>query len=226
MPTHPAFALWEAMLSGLLAGKVWHSNLDAELKPLAATLADIADDDGSNIYPSILFVAWRLGRDTSTVDRGLKRLRDMGILEVIEQGGGMGRTTEYRMIERKFPQREPWEEFKNNRTVRSLTTASTDQTTASTPLNNRVDAVGPVSNPSLPEEESKTENLENRPCSKCGAIGRHRCGGYKSRKQQERDKRRAAQPKFIPEREQRPVYRQPTAPAPESADLDEDYPRL
>lgn len=76
------------------------------------------------------------------------------------------------------------------------------------------------------EETANSENLENQPCSRCGAIGRHRCGGYKSQKQQERDRRRASQPKFTPERELRPAYRERPAPTPESSDLDDDYPRL
>ena len=53
-------------MSGLLAGKVWQSALDPKLKPLAAALADIASDDGTNIYPSVSYVAWPLGRDEHT----------------------------------------------------------------------------------------------------------------------------------------------------------------
>jgi hypothetical protein len=47
-------------VSGLLAGKVWLSNLHRKLKPLAATLADIANEDGTSIYPSVEYVARRL----------------------------------------------------------------------------------------------------------------------------------------------------------------------
>jgi hypothetical protein len=39
-------------MSGFLAGKVWVSALGGHLKPLAATLADIANDDGSSVPPS------------------------------------------------------------------------------------------------------------------------------------------------------------------------------
>ena len=44
-------------MSGLLAGKVWHSGLLSLLKPLAACLADEANDRGQGIYPSIAYLA-------------------------------------------------------------------------------------------------------------------------------------------------------------------------
>lgn len=95
-------------MSGLLAGKVWHSDLDADLKPLAATLADIGDDDGSSIYPSVGFVCWRLGRSDSCVRDGMRKLREIGVLEVVEPGGGRHKPTEYRMVEDKLPKRPKW----------------------------------------------------------------------------------------------------------------------
>ena len=100
-------------MSGLLAGKVWHSNLDPDLKPLAATLADIGDDDGTSIFPSVAFVCWRLGRSDSAVREGLRKLRESGILEVIQAGGGRHKPTEYRMIETKLPFRDPWKKSRN-----------------------------------------------------------------------------------------------------------------
>jgi hypothetical protein len=85
-----------AIVSGLLAGKVWLSNLDRELKPLAATLADIANDDGTSIYPSVAYVAWRLGSSERSVRAGFAKLRQLKVLErVIEGGYGAGSMTEY-----------------------------------------------------------------------------------------------------------------------------------
>jgi hypothetical protein len=95
-------------MSGYLAGKVWHSALEADLKPLAATLADIADDDGSSIYPSVAFISWRLGRVESCVREGLQKLREKKILIIVKNGGGRGNTTEYFMNESALPQRPKW----------------------------------------------------------------------------------------------------------------------
>jgi len=101
-------------MSGFLAGKIWQSNLDPEVKPLAAALADIANDDGTSIYPSIAYMAWLLGRSESTVQRGLKDLRAAGVLKVVAEGGrGPGTTTEYKLMEERFPLRPSWGEKKS-----------------------------------------------------------------------------------------------------------------
>ncbi|MHB8654994.1 MAG: hypothetical protein ACYDA9_14080 [Terriglobia bacterium] len=96
-------------MSGLLAGLVWLSDLEPELKPLAATLADIANDDGTSIYPSVAYVAWRLGRSERHVQYGLQKLTGFGILEVVaHENGGRSNTVEYRLIRSKLPAREEW----------------------------------------------------------------------------------------------------------------------
>jgi hypothetical protein len=96
-------------MSGLLAGKVWLSNLDRKLKPLAATLADIANDDGTSIYPSVEYVAWRLSSSERSVRAALSKLRRLGVLERIVKGGyGPGSMTEYHLLEAKLPPRPAW----------------------------------------------------------------------------------------------------------------------
>jgi len=109
-------------MSGLLAGKVWQSALAPHLKPLAAALADIGNDDGTSIYPSVSYVAWLLGRSERSVQYGLDELRNLGVL-VIEKNGRGGRhsTTEYRMAEEKFPTRQPWREVRKGATVSPFT---------------------------------------------------------------------------------------------------------
>lgn len=96
-------------MSGLLAGKVWQSALAPHLKPLAATLADIADDDGSNIYPTFEYVAWRLGSSVRKVQRGMEALlsEDLQVLELVTPAGHY-RSAEYRLIEDRLPKRPKW----------------------------------------------------------------------------------------------------------------------
>jgi hypothetical protein len=101
-------------MSGLLAGKVWLSGLSSKLKPLAATLADIANDDGSRIFPGVPYVTWRLGWSERSTRAGLKALRRLGVLETaIEGGHGPGSLTEYRLVEANLPQRPPWKKGAN-----------------------------------------------------------------------------------------------------------------
>src|SRR5262245_11441137 len=85
-------ALGFAGMRGLLDGKVWQSALDPKLKPLAALLADIANDDGTSIFPSVAYLAWQLGDDLQptreprmerTIQHHLKKLVGEKVLEVV-----------------------------------------------------------------------------------------------------------------------------------------------
>lgn len=104
-------------MSGLLAGKVWQSNLEAHLKPLAAAMADIANDDGTNIYPSVAYLAWLLGKGERSVQYGLDELKTLGVIRpVAYDRGGRSRATEYLLSEEKLPKRAPWKETKKGAT--------------------------------------------------------------------------------------------------------------
>lgn len=96
-------------MSGILAGKVWLSNLAPHLKPLAAALADTANDDGTDIYPGVPYMAWKLGAHKRTVQFGMKALRDMKVLVLVaNEKGGRGLRTEYRMDASALPARPAW----------------------------------------------------------------------------------------------------------------------
>jgi hypothetical protein len=107
-------------VSGFLAGKVWQSALEPHLKPLAAALADIANDDGTSIYPSVAYMAWLMGRSERSVRDTLRELRGMEPPVLIPVSGtrvveghivpigGSGRTTEYFLDESALPTRAPW----------------------------------------------------------------------------------------------------------------------
>jgi hypothetical protein len=96
-------------MSGRLSGEVWKSDLPRKLKPLAASLADIANDDGSSIYPSVEYMAWRLSSSKRFVQYGLAKLKILGVLEVVgNPGGGRNLTVEYRMVEERLPRRPAW----------------------------------------------------------------------------------------------------------------------
>jgi hypothetical protein len=96
-------------MSGLLAGKVWQSDLSADLKPLAACLADQANDRGEGIYSSIAYLAWKLSTSERTVQRGMRKLRET---KFIKQDGfkKIGRVFVpiYRILVSNLPDRPPW----------------------------------------------------------------------------------------------------------------------
>jgi hypothetical protein len=87
-------------------GIVWELDLAKPLKFLLLALADHADHNGENAYPGIRLLAWKTGDSERTVHRGLRALTDLGLIEVVEAGGGLmrgrggglrGRATVYRL---------------------------------------------------------------------------------------------------------------------------------
>lgn len=94
-------------MSKSLESMVWQSALDADLKPLAAVMADMGNDDGYGIYPSVEKLAWLLGVSERAVQYKLRKLRKAGILEVSQVGGGRF-TTKHRLVVSKLPARDAW----------------------------------------------------------------------------------------------------------------------
>lgn len=113
-------------MSGLLAGKVWLSALAPHLKPLAATLADIANDDGTSIYPTLEYVAWRLGAGVRTVSRNIGELLEMSVLIEVAPAHHH-QPPEYRLDESKLPKRASWSTSKPKNRVAKMATQNSDQ---------------------------------------------------------------------------------------------------
>lgn len=153
-------------MSGLLAGKVWHSGLPSLLKPLAACLADEGNDRGQGIYPSIAYLAWKLGSSERSVQRGMHELREIGVIREVDKKK-FGRTflPVYFMDVSKLPYRKPWAESRRGDTGDvSSATGDTDGVTSNgdgvTPVTRRGDTamapnplVDPLERP-VSEEES------------------------------------------------------------------------
>lgn len=98
-------------MSGLLAGKVWHSGLPAVLKPLAACLADEGNNQGLNIYPSINYLAWKLGISPRSVQRRMAELRQLAIIRAVgKKQFGRIFVPDYYFDVSKLPQRKSWSE--------------------------------------------------------------------------------------------------------------------
>ncbi len=84
--------------------KVWELNLPAYDKLVLAKMADRADDEGGSIFESIGTVAALCSVSPSTVHRVIRRAKKIGLLEVVQKGGGRklrgdggGISTIYRM---------------------------------------------------------------------------------------------------------------------------------
>lgn len=84
-------------------GFVWELDLPKPLKFLLLAMADHADHDGRNVYPGVELLAWKTGDHPRTVQRNLRELEALGLIEVEAAGGGVvrgglrGRATVYRL---------------------------------------------------------------------------------------------------------------------------------
>lgn len=77
--------------------KVWEHEFDANDQQTMFALADHADDDGRNIYPSLARVAWKLGVHRDTARRRIQKLRSSGVLVMVTPANPHAhKPTEYR----------------------------------------------------------------------------------------------------------------------------------
>lgn len=92
-------------MSVRMMGKVWELDLPQPLKLLALALADVADDEGGNIYPSKAFIAWKVGAHPKTIQRQLATLEELGIVEVVRRRGHRLPSGQWTRLLRLHPER-------------------------------------------------------------------------------------------------------------------------
>lgn len=112
-------------MSDLISSTVWQSALPSRLKPVAAALANEADDFGKSIHPSIAYIAWKTSKSERSVQENMAELRAMGALRAIchpscharDAAGvllppgsvhGVGVPVHYEMKPEWLPERPPW----------------------------------------------------------------------------------------------------------------------
>lgn len=92
---------------------VWETECSHSERLVLLALADHADDEGSNAYPSTDRLAWKTGYSRRNVQSILKELRDKGWI-VAENGitGGQGMATSYTVRMDQLPKKPPYAEYK------------------------------------------------------------------------------------------------------------------
>lgn len=90
-------------MSVRLMSRVWDAKLQPSDKLILLCLADFADDDGKNCFPSINRVARKVGMSARTVKRHLAAFRESDWLRVLEQGGGRSNPTRYQILYADLP---------------------------------------------------------------------------------------------------------------------------
>lgn len=77
---------------------------------LLIALADHADDDGNNVWPTVSYLAWKTNLSESGVRKMMARFRDMGVLIPVDrQGGGRRCSVIYRLDLEPLPRKQPFQ---------------------------------------------------------------------------------------------------------------------
>lgn len=90
-----------------LTSQVWERQVSGTRQAVLLCLADFARDDGSKCFPSIATLAYKCGRKDREIQYILKKFRELGVLVVVRQGTGRGRTTHYRINLEALPPKGP-----------------------------------------------------------------------------------------------------------------------
>lgn len=90
--------------------EVWARQVPRRLLTTALALADHADHDGRNAFPSVGLIAWKTTADRRTVQRHLRDLEALGFIYPAGYAkGGHGRATRYHFDFDALPPKPPHE---------------------------------------------------------------------------------------------------------------------
>ena len=92
-------------MSAKVTGQVWELDLPANKQLILLALADHADHEGNNVYPSVGLIAWKTGYSERQVQRLLKELVTDTLLVIVEQA--VGQTIKYRIDVAAGRKKEP-----------------------------------------------------------------------------------------------------------------------
>jgi hypothetical protein len=92
-----------------LMALVWEYQFTRPEQSIMLALADHAQDDGSNVFPSVARIAWKTDYSDRQVQRIMRDLETKGILVAVKHvDGGRGHATEYRILLEKGVKKSPF----------------------------------------------------------------------------------------------------------------------
>ena len=155
---------------------VWELDVPQSQQGLLLALADHADDDGTKCFPSVAYLAWKLGCTPRTVFRIMKDLKKAGLLEAVAWvGGGRGHTVEYILHLEKGDKKSPFRETANP----DISVTLSGETNPDTSVTLSEETLTPVSlNPDTSvtptiinrQEEEEKDSEQVRTCSASGRF--------------------------------------------------------
>jgi len=88
---------------------VWSLDVPMTEAHLLLALADHADDDGNNVFPTVGYLAWKTNLTERGVRKMMARFRDRGVLIPMDrESGGRGRSVMYRLDLEPLPRKVPF----------------------------------------------------------------------------------------------------------------------
>jgi hypothetical protein len=94
-------------MSGKLMGSVYEHELTHGQQSVLLAMADHAQDDGTDCFPSIARIAWKTGYHKSNVKKLFRQLRDLGVLLEVREATPH-HPTEYRIDLGAAPKKPPF----------------------------------------------------------------------------------------------------------------------
>lgn len=93
---------------------VWKLKLKHPQQAVALAMADHANDEGGEVFPSAGLIAWKSGYSKRQVQRIIDGMEEVGLLEVVAEARGW-RPTEYRICFEVAEAKKPYEASKKGR---------------------------------------------------------------------------------------------------------------
>lgn len=90
--------------------EVWELDLPQNKLLVLLALADHANDEGRNVFPSVKRVAWKTGYSPRQIQRVLRQLEEDSLLIKESEGGGT-QPRKYRIDTSAVPAKVPFEDL-------------------------------------------------------------------------------------------------------------------
>lgn len=88
--------------------EVWESDISAPWQQILLAMADIADDDGNSLFPSVGYLSWKTGKSERQIRALLADLREAKVLTV-SRPSSQHYPTHYHLDPSVLPKKTSWE---------------------------------------------------------------------------------------------------------------------
>jgi hypothetical protein len=146
--------------------QVWTRRAAGGEQMILLAMADHANDEGGDCYPSVGRIAWKTGYSIRQVQNIMAKLRARGALVIVRPGGGRGRATEYRIVLEALPEKDPFvppervqsfQGFSAERVQSDAETLQSDAERVQSDAGNPATAIAPQPSEKHQEEEPSYE---------------------------------------------------------------------